>query len=748
VQDNQVTDSVLSGAINSLIAGEDMVEHVRHNILNTPMRRFERMYKYAASGAYTYGLPNARVMTSSDGADAVKAVIEAEIGQTITLEYAQFRPPNNVHLGWQDLTDNQGYIHETNEITALSTVKGFTVYLNKLVPVYRLAESQEADRTALGTFGKSSSSGPAWRRQAQATEEIAEIVTGQEWISGELEIESVQVHYVWKDAGTLAADGLSWVTPPAIHDEFYVLDLSSYAQDKEYHQAKYTYVSGLDTITGYWTYQPDEGLHPTLDSVFALNYTDPGTYFPFAIFRREGANRATPALAGTAEYLTTKKLLKYIGINFQEMADGIHENPGITDIEQAVIMMAVPANSQEPVEMEYLFKFFKNLEEATPASTATQMSTITSLSYGTDKSYAIEIADADFRVVLSFDVIRRRLIAGTIGAVGTYANTNVYTETVENHPFVRPTVTEDTRRYQKQVMPGIYEEIQVLNLRLRYDIYAGKGTVGFASDENLLIPLDYTITREMRLLDREKLYPRSLHFIANSMVIEKVKWYQQDWFKAVLIMAAIIYTFYTWDVKGGSWIAAVAIDVANGAYLVAALIAINAIASMLLLGYVINLAATELVEIIGVEATLILAAIAAAYGAYSGFQAGGIVKGSWAENALRAASGLVSGVQGVVQDMYLELQKDYEAFNTMTESRWEEVDRANDLLKFESLVDPLTFSGLRPLTVFGESPTNYFGRTIHSGNVGTLGFDIIENYVDLAVKLPSIQDTAWDSFYV
>ena len=48
---------------------------------------------------------------------------------------------------------------------------------------------------------------------------------------------------------------------------------------------------------------------------------------------------------------------------------------------------------------------------------------------------------------------------------------------------------------------------------------------------------------------------------------------------------------------------------------------------------------------------------------------------------------------------------------------------------------------MTPFVVFGESPDDFFRRTVHSGNIGTLGYDYIHNYVDMNLALPKFAQT-------
>jgi hypothetical protein len=50
------------------------------------------------------------------------------------------------------------------------------------------------------------------------------------------------------------------------------------------------------------------------------------------------------------------------------------------------------------------------------------------------------------------------------------------------------------------------------------------------------------------------------------------------------------------------------------------------------------------------------------------------------------------------------------------------------------------------MVVFGEKPDEYYARTIHSGNVGLESMNIVQNFVDISLRLPTMQETAGDTF--
>jgi hypothetical protein len=48
---------------------------------------------------------------------------------------------------------------------------------------------------------------------------------------------------------------------------------------------------------------------------------------------------------------------------------------------------------------------------------------------------------------------------------------------------------------------------------------------------------------------------------------------------------------------------------------------------------------------------------------------------------------------------------------------------------------------LNPLVIFGETPDDYYRRTVHSGNIGIIGYAAVHDYVEVALRLPTLSDT-------
>lgn len=715
VEDKLLPDTPRSALVKAVLTGQEPVDQIQRDVLGGAFRKFEQMYNYAKNGDYVYGLPDARVLSSSAGDTHVKAAIESEEGATVTMDYVYFRPLNHIHEARRLLVRDYGYNPTTNIIETLSVSVGFPVYLQDLVATHQTDAAAPTEATALGVWGGSARSGGTPSRLARFAEfGIGSLVSEQAWRSGPTEIDGAEVEYTWQDADKV------------VHTSTLFIDLSAADPDQEFFQAQYRIAGQIK----YWTYAPETGTHPTLDDLYVFDYTNPGTYFPFAMFRRNRQNRTAVAVSGTPEYLTTERLLKYIGIDFAEMGEQIHSSPDIEDVDQAVLMMAVPATSQNEVEMEYLFRFFKRLASQTPAGGIRTVSSIASLSKGTAPTYALEIKDADFRMVLSYTAIRSRLVAGVIGPVGSFSNTS---ETVTSDLLDSldvPTEPQVVRYYRRQVTSQVYDEVAITQPVMRYDITEEHFTEGGATDDLLLIPIDRDIAMQMSVLDRETLYFRSLHLVANSRVVVKTKWYESGFFKTLLSIVAIVITV----VSLGAGFKAIA--AASTLWATAVVIA------TLALQYVVaDFVFEQVVRWVGPEVAMALATIAAVWGGARALTKGGVGTDAWAENLLKASSGLTGKIQSELGRLYAEFMSDVEAFQLLVEDRWKELEEANKLLSNKDLLNPFTFVGQQPLVLFGESPDAYYRRTIHAGNPGAMSMKIVEKFVESSLTLPSIQDT-------
>ena len=737
VDDDLIPDTVGLAVTEAIFADKNITHNIVDAALNSSFRKIERAYRWAEEpGNYVYGLPDAKVMSSSDGFEAVVTVLEGIAGGPVVVDYIHFRPINNIHAGKKYARETWGWNHQTNELESLTAYFGGTIpiYLEKMVEVHNAVEGQEPEQSTIGTWDESPISGYTPFRPAQdLASNLQGLVVNQEIRIGPTETESVEMHYVWIDE--------QGATQRGIH--ILVLD-PLYDMDKEYYQARYTDGAGQ---LAFWTYDPDTNVYPSLTDVFFDLYVNPGTYFPFVMFRSEDEDRSHESLADTDEYKGAEKLCKYMGMDFAEVGAAIHENPDIDDVDQAIMMLGVPITTQETEQVDYLCRYFAHLYDIIPDPAkddgSRNLKNYWKRAGTPDESYVVQIQDADFRVLLSFDYITKKYRAGNIeadGGVDGFSNSIhsesaiLYLPGVDGLPNTK---NRQVRRFRRQITEAVYEEIIVANPQIRYDVYKNKSAVGAAESDILLIPLDYGLSRGMSLWKRERLYLRSLHFIFNSHVVQKVKWYEKGIFKAIITIAAIVIAVWTQQ-----WQLVAAVYATWGAAMAIIVLLINIIVQMAI-GLAVQWALSEVASVLGYENTALLAAVLVVAAVYTGQTANAStgVQNMTAQNLLKAATGLVKAASTELQKDMADLLKDQRQFENLMEDSWEELEDAQDLLSTRKLLDPFMFIGEEPLFVAGETPTAYFDRTAHSGNVGVKSLDIVENFVDISLKLPTLDDS-------
>jgi hypothetical protein len=439
------------------------------------------------------------------------------------------------------------------------------------------------------------------------------------------------------------------------------------------------------------------------------------------------------------EYKTSRKALKYLGIDYDDMIEGINANADIDDVQQAMLLMAVPAVTTEPIEQRYLFDYFDSIYEANPKQFKFLDVQKKLLSKTNPDVNGFVIQDNKFKMSLRYSAVYKTRKSGAFPVEASGFYTENYTTEVMVTNGVEDHLDQvvDTNRihfYRKKLTDTLYDEIQVHNLQVTYFVLGNHTVIADETDDILLIPIDHSISNKYNIMDREVLYSRSLHYVFNSVQIVKIKWYQQSFFKELLKIAAIVITVISFGADGGSLLAAI------GSLSIATIsAAVWAVLVKVFWAFVMEELFKVFVEAIGMDAALIFAVIAAAYGMYSKFANLNMQQFLWGDNLLKVATGLMSGIQATATGLMEDLMKDTSEFTKFVEEQTKILDDAKELLHNRVL--------LSPFVIFGETPKEYYDRTVHSGNIGVIGINAVGKYVDNALTLPKLRDVLGESNY-
>lgn len=739
IGDEQLPDSVLTGSLRAIFSGKGQyAEHILEDLVSGVGVKAERMYRYAKNN-YTFGLPSATILRSNDGQAVAEQALRQEKGAGITVDYSHFGPLNNLHLAWMKLVDNHGYDEEFNTLNILGAEKNFPVYLKDMVVVVTEATLAELENGSLDQWGRSPSAGQTPHRPSS----MAAINRLKKSVNYALDTsaasEYVRVDWVGLEPVTTKIDpdneelDAPTITRQVVREGLFYIPITGYDVTQDYFQIKY-YLEGK---AAYWTYMAGTGTYPDVDSVFSTEFDGLGSFFPVLYFRHNKVSM--DAEASTEGYATSKKLAKTLGIDYADLIESINANPDIVDVEQAMMMMGVPADSTDPMDLRYLYEFFESVYFKSGGSGLGHAYTfreIQALFGSAAPKYSIVVQDARFKSVLTFSDLTKRRVAGTIGPIGTYGTFESYKEISVEVPYhnEQAAYTQYFRlpvqHYRKQITDILYDEVQIVELSLSYYVQGHYTKVNDGTADLLLVPLDKSITELYAMKDRETVYSRAMHYVFTSRVVTKVAWYQSGFFQFVMLVGSIALAVSSFGTS------AFAGAIAAGTMTVATFISLAASA---LFDYILYTAATTVfVRVVGEEAALITSLIMIAYVGFKGYQTGSVKGVPWADELMDAASNINKAINTSVQNSLLGLQAEAEEFRLFVDSETEALESARAELEGKS--------SLSSAIVWGETPDNFYNRTVHAGNVGIISIDAISNYVERSLALPTIHETLGDRF--
>lgn len=703
LEDKMIVPSILTGAVKGIVKKGRIDQYVADDVIRGLGIRGRSFYRFGQS-RYDLGLPMSSVTVPTEGSDAVQEILEDIEGDIVLLVYSFFGYLNYLHVAWSGINDTYSYNIVTNELEGLSIVKGWPVYLTKSKLTIPVALLNSIPLEALQALGET---------MDIVSTEVSETI--QLDISYEWTVPHLPVDTTYTEDATVTSD----------------LTIPAFDRDSDYFHASYI----VDGITKYWTYRIGEGTYPTLDNLHELSYAPGGTYFPWVYFRYN-------ATAGNVDvndpvYKQSVKLCKKLGVEYDSLVDSIHENPDIADVQQAMLYMAVPAMSENQLECRYLFKYFSDafISQGGQITTDSRAEFEMVFTKGMLSPVTNVFRDARFTMSIGHWGIWKRLVTGSIGDVGfckvetdempysvTFAN--------EHEPILKVDRVAAVHYYMKQVSDTQYEEIQVMDLRMTYFVYGHYATVGSEEDQAgiLLIPLDMAIMDTFNIIEQEALYSRGMHYVFNSMVQVKVKWYETGFFQFVMVVVAVVITVIT----SGATIHELLLTIAEGTA------TFSSVITSLIVLEVTEYIKAELfalfVKAIGIDNAVILVVLSVAKYVFQKF-------GGWdlgipminAKGALNIATNLIKATSAVIEDVLKDLNKDMQEFMGYTE-------KAYDALK-EVEESMTTHSILAPDILLGESAEDFINRTIHGGNIGMVAIDQISTYVENMLKLPTFKDT-------
>jgi len=722
LDDDSIPNSIETGGLISLMTGDPLLPTVEEQVFGSISFKLSRMYNYGRD-KYVHGLPSGLASSGRiNESTVITTLAEMHNSSTniIRVIYSYFQPSNYFHFAWMELIRVYEYNPVTNELPVLSASVGFPVFLDDMVLQVPLGDGFEYSAEELALWDTPANVGNTPSRSFTLS------LSGLRLPSPIVELDTI--------TAVQALVTYSWATGILANKEFstsnVIITPNAFEEGASYLHIKYS----LGTEIKYMAYDPRTGVYPALDVMVNPPVTANGKFFPFSYFRYDNIPETTDKTSES--YIGNKKLLKYLNLDYDDMADSINSLEGAEFVEQAMLVLAVPANSTNPLDQRYLFDFFSTFPDVELFKKSKNHAYF-------NHTHVIE--DKRFKLSLNLISIKKRIFAGSIGEVGTYTfaitsePSELFFGSRRNEVKRSKQAFNNIHNYRHQISPNFYEEIKIIGLEIRYHVFGKYLTTSFNNDDIRLIPVDYSISQNYGLIVREEFYSRSMHIILNSKQTIKLKWWQTGPVKflitvvvIVLVTAATIASFGTLGPILGPIFATV-LAAAGVAVAWAVIIVITAA-----IGMVISYVLRKVVALIGIEGSFIAAVIliATAYFypeglIFEGVAFGQILIDVTVTYLLEIGLGLIVAIQDYTEDF---LRKENKEFELLKEEKYKELDRANALLEDNSNI-------LTPFIVFGETPDEYYTRTIHSGNIGTLTIDFVHDFTALALLLPEHRPT-------
>ena len=781
VEDKLLPNSLKEAVLGSVLHGTDITEAIQQGFRNSMGVKLEQMYKWCIKN-YKTGLPEMYLVTSGSAQQVIEGNIENITGKKVDIEYAFTGQINPLHIGWVKLTNDYGYDSTTNEIKVLSNQKKTPVYLKNMIislspqdfnalrekEIHQYGIAPSAGYTYSNPFNYSVNSlfssmlnmySPPRVDVKGTTSYILVLYEFKE--KYKVVVQSDYKKAVMSDVERFRAmPDVAAIKDITVERERIVegsmqLSFDGYDLEADYVQARYTDTSSVWNVTKdftladagkiteiitppvnkksqFFTYKLRSGIYPNIDAYFYKNYQKLGEFFPFIYVRDNKVN--TYDQKGTQLYKDTNKILKYIGMKLKDIHKGIIGNNNVENVEQVLIAFGLNAVTENPLEIKYLFDFFLEAESALGAS-AFEVTTTLPLSLNpTQDKMSIVIQDSKTRIAVNCSRISVKVLGGSPKKHKTYwsgsgtekreEDWEIFDQETQKSYIKTEIVEYPFLSYLYQASEKFYYEIRVFNLKTSFMITGINNfkVVGREGIPIAFVPLSHKITKNYKVKDREELYGRSLHVIINSRMEQHLKWYESGFFADLLKMINIGITIYSL-VSGFTSLAAGLSNASIGSMTTSLLskvlieVTTRVLLSVALKRYGVNFG---LLVSIGFLASQI------SYNPQLG-----TLKLPSIDELLKLMSNISDGFNAGMQGKFKALQLESETYKQKTEDLNTQLKSIDELLNSRS--------GINPYIIFGETPEEFYNRSVHAGNIGTSIYDYVSNYVEIALTLPKPQ---------
>ena len=459
-----------------------------------------------------------------------------------------------------------------------------------------------------------------------------------------------------------------------------------------------------------------------IDDVLEIHTSlDIGEYYPRIYLRYDGVKMNKDK--STAEFKSSRRVIKYLGLDYSSFIDDIHEAVGsVGDVKHIYLQACVTLEDMKnnPLLREYGFRLLEAYFNAYAET-------------GANSTGQIDLAFTDNKTHSTFSV------SSITKQTGQSAEPNGFyllepIRTIEEEGYIVEQVVDTELRFVKDGEYTSYTMVDwKVHLRAEGNNYTGLGS----GEQDRYLILDRAVLRNSNfsMPDKNEIVAKSINLVFVTVKVVKKKWYQRGIFKAVLMIAAAVISALVTVGTGGTGAPGAA------AFMKAVLVSL---AVSVAVGVVIQIAVKLLVKLgLDPRVASIIVIVAAIYTGYISLSDGaGTVT---AQSVIKAVNSAYS-IYSIGQQM--ELKQAAKHYEEQVENLNKMQDKLDDLqaefYKNQNLLEIAAYNYTRNLAV-GEGYDDFIERTTLVSAVDTT-LDYISYYVDIQLNLNQAKSvkTIWE----
>ncbi len=579
--------------------------------------------------------------------------------------------------------------------------------------------------------------------------------------------ESIPEDFDWA-ADTLESPLYTFETIPIVND----LTLNN-----KYCVAWYSLVSTPTVKEWYFFDLTESSEYPSLVASYE-EISSSNSYMPIVLLRYKNEDLTAGTRRDEPLFITSQKLLKKLGIDIDEVATQLNASDDIAELDHAFITHGVNLQDCSAQEIYYMCMLFDDIAskenllytreeyEADDPRQRIINRSYYNFGYNYWSGNLIEVEEYPFNYAINFNYIIAETHVGAIGPVdhatmSIQKEDDIFTDWDYDRDGLESIPSRDiySLTLKAQLTEKTYREVFIMDL-LHNNEVAHKAHVRTSLEDvllnpallpdesenpdvenNFVIPIHYGICHTLPKRISDEVFTNSLRLVLNGYERTSIPWYAQGWFQVVKMVIVLVITWLSWGSLTGPAVAAME---AGNVVLAALLLAKN-----ILIGIAIGIAFKAIAKALGPEWAGIMAVVSVliafiAKNVNIGLNAvAGAVNMTTSQMFLQMSVALFKGASEIVQELISELQDDIIDFRAAADKQLEDLNKkVENLLGNDFGLDPLALVSAFDFEFMSEeTPNQFYQRTIHTGNIGTLVLSTHHVFHDTMLSLPTPDQT-------